>query len=131
MVQVYKVFWSPKSREVLPNFQYSRIIFFLPRTRACLICFMCPALSFSDFILSAYFPFVSLSFWSSLAFMKLSTTKFSNKFSPVEYSLSIFYACPSLLLFPRSAVKNKVLGTNLCFFLQKSFTAQSESSIHT
>ena len=44
-------------------FNILKYFFYLLRTRACLIRFMYPALTFSDFVLSVYFPFVSLPFW--------------------------------------------------------------------
>ena len=53
---------SPESKEVLPNFWYFRMVFFLLRTRVCLIRFVYPALTFSDFVLSSYFSFISLPF---------------------------------------------------------------------
>ena len=72
MVQVSRFFWqSPELLTVLPIFWIKRSspkflifwdIFFLLRTRVCLIRFMYPALTFSDFVLSVYFPFVSLPF---------------------------------------------------------------------
>ena len=63
LLTVLPIFWIKKSS---PKFLIFWDIFFLLRTRVCLIRFMYPALTFSDFVLSVYFPFVLLPFCLAL-----------------------------------------------------------------
>ena len=66
---------SLESREVLPKCNYSKIIFVLVRTRVCLIHFMYPDLTLSDFVL-CLLSFRIATTLSSLIFKRLSATLF-------------------------------------------------------
>ena len=88
MVQVSWFFQeSPELTQVLPiswikrsslNFWYSQIIFLLLRTRVCLIRFMYSALTFSDFVLSVYFPFEHLHLKNFLCHITMVGYRFSH-----------------------------------------------------
>ena len=84
-------------------FNILKYFFYLLRTRACLIRFMYPALTF--WFLSLCLLSIRITTILSSLVSITSTATLSNKFDLVEYSLCIFYVCTLLLLFPKFIVK--------------------------